>query len=201
MKILKYTLVVLIALGAYGMPLVNAATLDIRGGTLFGVKGLSVGSYQYDVAFIGGSCVSLFNGCDEPTDFFFNDLDSAHLANIALDAQVFVDSVLGNFDSEPNLTNGCTDPQSCSITTPLEASGRFITRLANLRNSSIEGLDSPNGSGGGIGIIADYGSDTYPERTYAVWSTASPVPILPTIWMFRSALIGMISLLQKSRKA
>ena len=86
----------------------QAATLIVVEGQLIGASGVDVGGTQYDVAFGDGSCVSLFNGCDEDSDFAFQSSADGLLAAQALADQVFdSDSLLGSFDSDPGLTRGC----------------------------------------------------------------------------------------------
>ncbi len=185
-----FSFVTLLILASWLSPS-QAATLDIRNGVLFGATGVTANGLEYDVSFVGDSCISLFDGCDEETDFFFNDPDLAHEANIALDSQVFVDSALGNFDSEPYLTNGCTHFRDCGILTPTDVSGAYIEGRF-LLNSSIEGRDSPNGVFSVVGRAADFGSDNYPFNTYAVWSAVVPIPA--AFWLLGSALLGLVPL-------
>ena len=42
---------------------VNAATVVMSGGQLMGATGVEVNGASYDVAFLDGSCNSLYNGC------------------------------------------------------------------------------------------------------------------------------------------
>ena len=86
----------------------QAATFDVIGGQLFGASGVDVGGTLYDVEFLDGSCITLFNGCDDVSDFTFQTSLAASVASQALLDQVFLDGPLGNFDSSPNLTNGCS---------------------------------------------------------------------------------------------
>jgi hypothetical protein len=86
----------------------QAATLNVVGGQLIGASGVDVGGTQYDVAFGDGSCIFLFSGCDEDSDFAFQSLADGLLGAQALADQVFnSDSILGSFDSDPGLTLGC----------------------------------------------------------------------------------------------
>ena len=85
----------------------QAATLDIQGGQLFGATGVDVAGTLYDVQFIDGTCAALYIGCELSNPGSFGDQTFALLASQALDTQVFIDSGLGNFDSDPQLTNGC----------------------------------------------------------------------------------------------
>ena len=72
-----------------------------------------------DVESLDGTCIALFNGCDDVADFTFQMEASAILASQALLDQVFLDGVLGNFDSNPGLTNVCgASAPHCYFYTP-----------------------------------------------------------------------------------
>ena len=86
-----------------------AATLDVVGGQLLGASNVNVGGTLYNVQFIDGTCVALFNGCNEASDFTFTEPVSALSAAQALLDQVFLDGPSGSFDSIPYLTANCAD--------------------------------------------------------------------------------------------
>src|SRR5262245_20131856 len=82
--------------------------LQVNGsGILTGALGVQVGSSLFNVQFVEGSCNSLFNSCN-PASFNFPSLSLADAASSALLMDVFIDSVLGDFDSHPELTFGCS---------------------------------------------------------------------------------------------
>ncbi len=94
--------------------------LDVRNGLLHGAQEIQVGNQLLDVSFQEGTCIGLFSGCDETSDFFFSDITTAHDANLALLDQVFVDGSAGLFDSIQTLTFGCENaPSRCSVLTPV----------------------------------------------------------------------------------
>jgi hypothetical protein len=97
----------------------QAATLNVVGGQLMGASGVLVDGSLYDVQFLDGTCIDLYNGCDEASDFTFQTEASAVLASQALLDQVFLDGVDGLFDTSPQLTNGCNILESCHTITPL----------------------------------------------------------------------------------
>ncbi|MEM7254372.1 MAG: hypothetical protein AAF493_23380, partial [Pseudomonadota bacterium] len=107
----------------------SAATLVVDNGVLLGATGVNVNGALYDVSFQDGVCASLYDGCDENSDFPFanpNDIDDrtvGDLANQALMNQVFIDSPQGAFDSQPELTVGCEATSRCQINTPLFLTG------------------------------------------------------------------------------
>ena len=97
----------------------QAATLNVVAGQLMGASGVDVGGTFYDVQFLDGTCIDLFNGCDDTSDFTFQTVASATLAGQALLDQVLVNSVaFGQFDDIPSLTNGCESTGSCLSLVP-----------------------------------------------------------------------------------
>ena len=102
----------------------NAALLGVDpvSGELFGAFDVEVDGTFYDVLFFDGTCVGLFDGCDE-ANFVFQTSEDAELASTALLEQVFVDDALGNFGSDPSLTSGCGSSVDCNVLTPYARSG------------------------------------------------------------------------------
>jgi hypothetical protein len=89
-----------------------AVILNISGGQLTGAYDIDIGGTLFDVSFGDGTCAGLFDGCDSASDFDFTDEASARAAAQALLTQVFIDSTLGNFDSDYSLTLGCESTTS-----------------------------------------------------------------------------------------
>ncbi len=121
------TFVVILALATTA----NAATLIVNGsGLLAGATGVNVGGTLHDVEFVDGSCIALFDVCDDAaTDFAFTTESDAVAASQALLDQVFLDVPgQGTFDDTPSLTVGCPGGQPgrlCQAWTPY---GGFIPR-------------------------------------------------------------------------
>ena len=116
----KYVLAAVLVLVAGG---VHAATLNVIGGQLMGASDVLVDGSYYDVQFLDGTCIDLYNGCDDVSDFTFRTEASATLASQALFDQVFLDGEEGAFDTQSILTNGCpydptVQPQACFVVTP-----------------------------------------------------------------------------------
>lgn len=116
MRILAMVAGAVVALAAMSA---QAVTLDVRQGRLFGASGVVVGGVTFDVAFVDGSCIALFDGCDGAEDFDFISDAAADVALQALADQVFVDGPAGQFDSDFALTNGCSSTSSCAIFIPV----------------------------------------------------------------------------------
>jgi hypothetical protein len=93
----------------------SAASLVVdTSGILTGASGIDYLGKKYDVAFRDGSCVGLFTGCNEQSDFPFQASDAAG-AGSALLALLVTD---GRFVNAPAKIFGCTDVTSCDINTP-----------------------------------------------------------------------------------
>ena len=86
---------------------VNAATLTVVDDRLVGASGVFVGgSGWYDVNFVDGTCIGLFDGCNADDDFDFGSPVDADMAARALVRQVFIDGPDGMFNTNPGLTLG-----------------------------------------------------------------------------------------------
>lgn len=99
----------------------SAATLNVSGGQLLGASGVIVGGNVYNVSFVDGACIALFNGCDSAVDFTFTTQTDAMAASQSLLDQVFLDGIAGSFDSQPALTSGCSSNGVCDVFTPYAA--------------------------------------------------------------------------------
>jgi hypothetical protein len=101
----SWALVATIVLAAAGA---QAVVPVVVGGQLQGATGVLVGGQVYDVQFVEGTCVDLYDGCDDVSDFTFTTLADAQLAGQALFDFVVLDGPWGNFDTVPSLTAGCS---------------------------------------------------------------------------------------------
>ncbi len=199
---------VLLVLSLFSLSL-PAATLDVRDGVLYGATGVIVDGLSYDVSFGDGSCISLFSGCDESSDFVFTDPAQSIRANLAILEQVLIDGPDGLFDSNPGLTNGCYATSDCFITSPVAAAPSNMFVATSIRNRS--GALADVGTGYGSGPTRDWYSGDWPDfaamtranqsRTFMVWhgETASTVPIPGAIWLFCTALVSTIGIAHKDR--
>ncbi|MEO0487895.1 MAG: VPLPA-CTERM sorting domain-containing protein [Pseudomonadota bacterium] len=102
---------------------------------------MDVGGTLYDVTFLDGTCTALFDGCDDASDFVFDEASALTAANALLD-QVFIDGPLGSFDMDPELTAGC-DNVVCGVLIPyaiFSTSGVRAVRALNTSTSDSAGL-------------------------------------------------------------
>ena len=139
--------------------------------------GGSVDGVLYDVQFIDGSCIELFDGCDEASDFKFQTFDAARSgAMLALLDQVLVDTGIPgqDFESSVDLVNGCSATNQCLILTPFTVDPEL--KISMLINRPLPSSDTLVG---GTGNPFDPAQSTVSEvdRVYAVWSLpAEPTP-------------------------
>ena len=190
-KTTAYIFAFAVGIAALGLTSLSAraATLLVEDGELIGANGVSVNGSLFDVRFEDGTCQSLFNGCDSLADLAFTDEASSRAAGIALLDQVFLDGPLGNFDTIPSLTRGCSDPIYCAPVVPFiifEGGGAFGIGVLN----GPEVFDGVNS----LAHYASPGSDTssLPLRTFAVFTpAAAAVPTVSTLLLFGVGLAGL----------
>lgn len=162
-------LIVALLLAAPGA---QAVTLNVVGGQLVGASLVNVSGSYYDVVFVDGTCIDLYNGCDEAGDFTFTTLGLANQASNALLTQVFVDSGAGNFDLDPELTAGCSNEDICIAFTPYSLLDVDTVNAGYAWNNAVEADDHITDAS--VLRTADLGvGGLNPIFTYAVWS---PVP-------------------------
>ncbi len=191
------TLAVL-AMGMLVSPIVStAATLIVAGGEIIGATGVVVGDNGYDVEFVDGSCIELFNGCDDVSDFTFVDRGSARTAAQALLDQVFIDTPMGLFDSSPWLTKGCefdTRFRFCYALTPFEVRSNQASAsdsvVLNSMAVNVTGVSSDYVYFQGFSTDHDHAA---PYEVYARWSNPAVIEAFEpgTLALFALGLAGL----------
>lgn len=175
----------------------HAATLLIDGGgNLTGATDVDVDGTLYDVTFAVGTCGDVFTGCEELSDFAFQTSASATMAAQALLDQVFVDTGPGMlFDTDPELTFGCTGTVICYASVPFNLSqfSVFDARAANFFPGPSDFV--LNGSS----WTFDIDFTTRSENTWAVFApAAAEVPLPAPILLLMGGLAGMGALRRKA---
>lgn len=178
-----------------------------------GASDVNVNGALYDVQFLDGTCENLFNGCDDNSDFTFsnplNDGTQINAAMTALLEQVFLDSPLGAFDTNPALINGCILSVQCIAQTPLfvnvAGNGLGITAAANrdvVLNAQVNAADHITAGGGQRSYDTTNNVQFNPAAdgiVYAVWSDTTVVPVPPALWLFGSGLLALIGVSKRKR--
>ena len=111
----KFVLAVVLVLVASSA---QAATLNVVGGQLIGASGVIVDGSSYNVEFQVGTCIDLYSGCDDVSDFTFQTAAAAVLASQAIVDQVWVDVSVESFPvGNGGFFVGC-DASTCAAVTP-----------------------------------------------------------------------------------
>jgi hypothetical protein len=170
----------------------SAATLNVIGGQLVGASDVNVGGQLYDVEFVEGTCIGLFDGCDSASDFEFATIGGASQASQALFSQVLLDGGSGAFDSDPELTLGCESEIECRIITPYRISPFDTVTLFYVypHNQSNNALDTVvAGTGGALaGISRTRDTSTEDNFVFAKWSV---VPEPSSALLVGLGLVGL----------
>ncbi|WP_282608506.1 hypothetical protein [Pelagibius sp. Alg239-R121] len=155
--------------------------LNIESGQLTGAQNLKIGGKLFDVQFVEGSCISIFDGCDEASDFVFSNEAEAFGAGQALLNLVFLDSLDGMFDSSPALTFGCTSSQNCAVAIPFAVSPMpDAVGVVLARNE--EGVDTDSLTS--QLTVKDFDSAMSSSGVYGHFTPHASVPEMGTLWLF-----------------
>ncbi len=181
----------MVSLGLTSAPALAAPILlTDSAGQLIGADGVLIDGSLFDVRFVDGTCVDLFGGCDEESDFAFGGNPSgAEAAANALLNLVFQDVAAGDFDSDPTLTNGCSFAQ-CSVFIPFAvdtaASLVIVSQAINAMFSNAVDASGP------LSTFADTTPNT--NTVFAVFQPSAPPAVIPlpgAAWLFLSAAFGL----------
>jgi len=154
--------------------------------SLLGADNVEVNGLFYNVRFLDGSCISLFNGCNDSSDFFFgSELDPSAAARSLLD-QVFISGT--RFDVKPELTNGCSGTYTCVINSPWE---RTVLRRFN-SISFVNNVSRDNDGPKSLRVSISSDSSIIPNLTFAVWSKPVEASAPGTAMVLLMGIAGLI---------
>jgi hypothetical protein len=167
--------------------------------SLLGADNVEVNGSFYNVRFLDGTCIVLFNGCDGADDFVFNTLPLATMASRALLDLVFIDGVEGNFDSQPELTVGCEDySYSCLAQTFYDVAPRNSVLVSRASNAGAEIVCVEEEIL--CAVVEDIvsgparvpGNGAGDRLTVAVWSVAVSASAPGTVMIFLMGIAGLL---------
>ena len=167
----------------------SAADLFVIGGALMGANRVEVSGELYNVRFVDGTCSDLFDGCDEPSDFTFTTLATVTAASVALQNQVFVDGAAGAFNTDPELTNGCSDTQYCLALTPFEILSPGLINTYEAPNWTPP-ISSPSYE---LSKNDDQTTDSNEAQVFARWTrlpVAVPMSSTPAMLLILTLMVG-----------
>lgn len=149
-----------------------ASLVTDANGILTGARDILVGVNKYDVFIRDGSCVGLFSGCDEQSDFPFIATD-AYLAVDALLALLISDA---RFVQDPSRISGCVASTfgNCILLTP------YTPSIFQRNVVDIYGLVLPTDRQPFIGYtenISNSDTSRASGRTYAIWTKSQPATV------------------------
>lgn len=169
----------------------QAATLIINSeGKLTGATDVFASGKFYSVTFVDGSCASLFSGCDSDSDFPVLGADAVFAAG-ALFSQVFT----GVYDTDPSLTNGCSDPTICTIYVPYEKpTGPVVRNFTAVNFSGTEGIFTTL-----TPLVVTFDTSSDSTLTYAIIRQTGAVPE-PGTWTMMLLGFGVIGASMRRRR-
>lgn len=173
----------LISLALLGLSVssANAATYvlaGVFGSELQGAKGVTVNGLIYDVEFLDGTCIEIYSGCDDVSDFSFNTEMEADAASQALLEQVFSNGDI--YDDRPELTRGISGVVGQLYTPYLIffSPGATLISSDGVQNApSTQYLDENICGLGHCSLFKGSDFATFDQSAYVRWSPVSAVPI------------------------
>ncbi len=213
-----FSVAIFIGLAALGLltTATEAAILNVdANGQLRGARNVEIGGSLFDVTFVDGTCFDAFGNCEQQ-DFDFSaqtspflttssviiispnppNATAANQAAGALLEQVLINTSAGAFDSQPELTHGCTDGLVCEIIIPVlrnpdEVAAAFASNqsgdsldFSSLSLATLSLVDNTVVFGSGVAL-----SDS--QFTFARFSPSAKVSEPTALAIFSLGLFGV----------
>lgn len=149
----------------------QAAMITESGGFMTGATGINVGGKLYDMELKDGTCVLLFGGCDEQSDFPFDAAGTQEALTELLDL-----ITVSMFVNAPDKITGCAASiyQSCVIETPYNVFDAFNIQLDELVIFSYADPLITQG----VFLPPSFDTSSASHVVYALW-TAQPTRTIP----------------------
>jgi hypothetical protein len=196
MKVVKVICALLIC-GFVSVSHAGIFKLNVENGILMGADNVEVNGSLYNVRFLDGTCIALFNGCSEASDFLFNSEETATAAASSLIDQVFGGGSVGEqFLTSWTLIAGCGNAEVCSMYTPRGnvESGVDVGRLlSSIINIDIDGIELYRDDVNIVSLsstIVDF--KDYDDLVYAVWTVAVEVSAPGTAMILLMGIAGLL---------
>ena len=169
------------------------AILNVVGGQLTGAQNVQVGGALYDVQFIDDSCINVFDGCDDVSDFDFDNALDAVAAGQALLDQVLLDGPEGLFDTDPTATSGCADAVNCFVFIPygIDNSEPLFSIPSAFVQNFVDGGPNVDVAGTVLGAIPSQNQAGSPLIVWGVFTKTSEIPTPGAFWLFAVALTAL----------
>ncbi|MBL4631150.1 MAG: PEP-CTERM sorting domain-containing protein [Paraglaciecola sp.] len=163
----------------------NAGLIIDSTGIVTGAEDVLVGDSFYNVVFVDGTCIEIFEGCDDISDFTVSNI--AVSANSAL-AALFKESVESNLITYSDVTGCVSSFNVCNVLTFLEFPVGYYN-TARVISFSV-GNDIARESN--INITSDITGQAGRTSVYAKWTLVT-VTEPTTLAIFALGLIGLAS--------
>ena len=181
-----------------GFATVQAATPTLSGA---GATNVDVNGTLYDVSFTNGSCISLFTGCDEISDFTFQDQTAADAAKVSL-RLLFAETP--SLLEDPSLIEGCEPFRDaiCQviIAYPAAAPNFSLTGVMIEADFIFSGFDLRAGLLGNFQQPTSFNTVGNPTATFARF-TVSEVPLPAGGWLLLSGVFALTAFRRRNEPA